>query len=156
MRIFSADGVEEIGLSLLDCRMDQAIEFLPKLGILENDFAKNFTIDASIAGDNSRTERLRDAFIDGIAGREQAPREQVRLNDAATQLGKHPANSTLPCSNSTRKTDFQHAIPRRILAALIVFFINTAMVMGPTPPGTGVNMLATSITERSSTSPTQM
>jgi hypothetical protein len=64
--------------------MHQAVEFLAKLGILENDFAEDFAIDASIAGDDSWPERVRDALIDRIAGREEAPREQVRFNDATT------------------------------------------------------------------------
>jgi hypothetical protein len=105
MRVFCSDGVEEIGLPLLNSGMNQTIEFLPKLRILENNLAQDFAVDASIAGEDSRTKRFRDALVDGIAGRKQAPRQQVRLNDAATQLGKHPAYSTLPCSNSTSKTD---------------------------------------------------
>jgi hypothetical protein len=105
MRVFRSDGIEEIGLSLFDCGMNQAVKLLTKLGILENDFAQGFTVNASIAGDDSWTVGFSDALVDGIAGREEPPREQVRLNDSATQFGKHPADSTLPCSNSTSQTN---------------------------------------------------
>lgn len=37
-------------------------------------------------------------------------------------------------------------VSRRFLAALMVFFISMATVMGPTPPGTGVMKLAFCLT----------
>src|ERR1051325_10097122 len=44
--------------------------------------------------------------------------------------------------------------PRLRSAAVTVFFISMAIVIGPTPPGTGVIAPATSLTRAKSTSPT--
>ena len=48
-----------------------------------------------------------------------------------------------------------YAIPTVCLALSVVLRSNMAMVMGPTPPGTGVMAAATSLTSSKATSPTR-
>src|SRR6516162_7618846 len=74
----------------------------------------------------------------------------------AAEFDKHRPDGTFARGDVAGKPDSQHHIARRMRAALRVFFIKVAIVIGPTPPGTGVSSDATSFTARSSTSPTQM
>src|SRR6185369_6400515 len=80
----------------------------------------------------------------------------VRVDKGTSEFDEHLADGCLSGGDSSGQTHSQHQIPRRMRAALTVFFISVAIVIGPTPPGTGVNIDATSFTDRSSTSPAQM
>src|SRR5262245_26822166 len=136
--------------------MNQFVELrtAPRL-LAEDDVAESGSIDGSIGRQNSRPELLHHGCIHCLTRLEQMMCDLIRIEDGATQLAEHGPNGTFARCDSAGQADPKHHSPRRMRAALIVFFINVAIVIGPTPPGTGVIIDATSLTARSSTSPAQ-
>src|SRR6059036_2303131 len=90
-----------------------------------------------------------------LAGLKEFMGNPVGIDQMASQLNEHHAHRAFAGGDAAREPDSQHQTARRMRAALSVFFMRVAMVIGPTPPGTGVIMDATSLTPRSSTSPAQ-
>src|SRR2546426_12664823 len=82
--------------------------------------------------------------------------DSIGVDQMAAEFYKHRADGALASGNTPSQADSKHQRPRHIRAALLVFFISMAIVIGPTPPETGVIIETTSFTERSSTSPAQM
>src|SRR6516225_2143167 len=82
--------------------------------------------------------------------------DSVRIDEVTSELDEHQADRGFSGGDTAGETNPQHQMERRKRAAFSVFFMRTAIVIGPTPPGTGVSMEATSLTLRSSTSPAQM
>src|SRR5207248_1504216 len=66
---------------------------------------------------------------------------------------ERPRHRRLAAGEAAGEPDRQYH-PRLRFAAATVFFISMAIVIGPTPPGTGVIHRATSATRAKSTSPT--
>jgi hypothetical protein len=143
-------------LTLDDGGMNQAVELSARLRIFENDVAQNPAIDRPIRRQNAVSELLHNGCVHGLAWLKKLMRDVIRFDQMTAEFDKHRADSALARRNSAGQADSKHQSPRRIRAALIVFFMSVAIVMGPTPPGTGEIMDATSFTARSSTSPTQM
>ena len=135
--------------------MNEAVELPAGLRIVKHDFPENLAIDGSVRGENTIAECLNDRHMNRLTGLQQLMCDVVRVDQVASQLDKHTADGALACGDSTGEPDPGHQRPRRIRAAFTVFFISIAIVIGPTPPGTGVSIDATSFTERWSTSPAQ-
>ena len=69
----------------------------------------------------------------------------IGVDGDAAQRSQHPDDGRLPAGNAASESDLEdHA--RLRCAAVTVFCISMAIVIGPTPPGTGVIQDATSRT----------
>ena len=89
------------------------------------------------------------------AGGHHAP-QLLHLEIAHHKLSVAPADRTfVPAEVSVFLTLVDHCLTP-ISAALMVFIMSMQMVMGPTPPGTGVIAEAFSLTCSKSTSPTTL
>ena len=89
-----------------------------------------------------------------VTSRATASRSSVRR----PWLGDPPQDVGLAARNATGQAHPQQGLPRysgtAAAAARTVFFSSSAIVSGPTPPGTGVRADATSRTDGACTSPT--
>src|SRR5215470_6559251 len=117
--------------------MNEPIEGSACFLIFENDITENPAIDGSVWGQNAITELADHGLVHGLAQLKQLMRDLIGLNQMTTEFDKDGPDGTLAGSDSAGQADSEHQTPRRIPAALIVFFMSEAIVMGPTPPGTG-------------------
>src|SRR6185437_1540390 len=81
---------------------------------------------------------------------------RVGVNHRHATGAQHLRYRAFAARQPARQSDPCHFGSRRRCAAARVFFINIAMVSGPTPPGTGVKALASAHAARGSTSPTSV
>src|SRR2546425_4759026 len=156
VRIRRFHFVQPISLALNHCGMDDPVQFCPGLRITENDFSKNIPIDRSIRRQDVFTKGLNRGCIDRLAGPKEFVGDPVRVEEMASELDEHYSHGGLARSDSAGEPCAEHQMARRKRAAFSVFLMSVAIVIGPTPPGTGVIIEATSLTPRSSTSPAQM
>src|SRR5437764_696316 len=113
-------------------------------------------VDRSVRRENARAKFADDGGMHGLTGFKQSVRDSIGIDQTAAEFDEHQPHRALTGGNSSRQPHSKHQSRRRMRAALSVFFIRIAIVIGPTPPGTGVIIDATSFTERSSTSPAHM
>ena len=135
--------------------MNQRVQLRTSLRIAEDDLSENLAANPSIGGKDAIAKSLNHGFIYGLARLKQFVRDPVGIDEVASKLDEHYAHRALARGDAAREPDPEHQMARRMRAALSVFFMSIAIVIGPTPPGTGVIMDATSLTPRSSTSPAQ-
>ena len=86
-----------------------------------------------------------------LGARREAQPLDSKIADSQNNVAKAvvPDPLAVPKRRSARKSDY-----RNCFAALTVFAINIAIVIGPTPPGTGVIAPAFFDTSSNATSPT--
>src|SRR5207244_13446892 len=92
-------------------------------------------------------------LVSRLARRVEVRDDVVGVDRERAEGRERPRHRRLPAGQAAGEANSQdHARLRR--AAATVFFISMAIVIGPTPPGTGVIHPATSRTRAKSTSPT--
>ena len=99
-----------------------------------------------------RRGRRRPGAIDLVRDAVEVEGGEARRRRAARRTCDFP--HAMPPVRPTRSTRTQTRAPARRRAST-VFFMSSAMVSGPTPPGTGVSAPATSRTDGACTSPTR-
>ena len=100
------------------------------------------------SGTGRTIDRVSGRGFAAAAVRGQSPSATTRMRGSASSRG-----SAAGCPGSVHKSGAGH--PRLRQAAVSVFAMSIAMVIGPTPPGTGVIAAATAAASSKATSPDQ-
>src|SRR5262249_20796016 len=109
--------------------------------------------------EDARTVRAHQRLVSRRAGAIEIGDDLVRVDGCAAEVFEHPRDGGLAAGDAPRQTNVQSGVkdhPRLRVAACTVLLINTAMVIGPTPPGTGVIQPAISCAAAKSTSPASL
>ncbi len=143
------------GLGRAHARVHDAIEALPRRGVVEHQRAERRPVERAGRVQHGVAEGGPDLRERLAAGRGDRARDGVEVERAATALGQPAQHERLAARDPARESHPQHARPQLAAAAArTVFAINIAIVSGPTPPGTGVSAPATADTCGACTSPT--
>lgn len=145
-------------------RVNEGVQLLRFLGVGEGERGELLPIDLAIRQENARTVRPHDRFVASFTRAVEPRDDGVGVDRDAAEAGQHAHDGRLPAGDAAGEANAQHRAsardgigghhPRLRFAASTVFFISIAIVIGPTPPGTGVIHDATSRTRAKSTSPT--
>ncbi len=121
--------------------MDDRFEIAPGAGVAEDHCAEFPAIDLAVGADDVAAEAALDGLRGRGAGRHDRVGEQVCVNrrDVARREGREDV--ALARRDAARQRDTDHGA--RPSAAVTVFLSSSAIVSGPTPPGTGVMAPAT-------------
>src|SRR5581483_161545 len=136
-----------------DRRMNQAVEFFQALGSVPDQGTQFGAVNMVVLIQDIVTELLHDGIIGLATGREDLVAELIGFNQHAPEIGKGMSDEGFAARQSSGESYAEH---RRCSAARTVLAISIAIVSGPTPPGTGVNAPATSLTSSGFTSPTNL
>ena len=141
---------EPLADAAVDLGVDDGFEIGAGDAIAEDQPAEGRTIERAIGAQVGGTEAIDDARQSSRAGGDGVAGELVGIDDRGTEGSKPGEAIRLPRRDAAGQgcPPHGHMAARRAAAALTVLRSRTAIVSGPTPPGTGVSAPATSATRR--------
>src|SRR5260370_31380635 len=155
----------------LDARMNDGVEASKFSRVGEDDGGELCAIDAIAAIQNGRAKFADHFFVRGLAGLDEGVREGIGVEYGEAHFAQHDRDRGLTTGDAPGEAEAKHTLgrlpptvgcavatldeilPRRRRAAFTVLLMSMVMVMGPTPPGTGVSAPA-GVTASGCTSPT--
>ena len=132
--------------------MHDGVQPCARRRVREDDVPEPLPVQAAVLGQDPGTESRHHVAVGRAARRHDLVRDPVQVEGGEAGRGQPPEDARLPAGDPPGQADPQGQA--RSPAAFTVFFMRSAMVRGPTPPGTGVSAPATSRTEGACTSPT--
>ena len=137
-----------------DAWVDDGVQACEFRAIREHESAKLGAVHAGLTVGDRWTKFAKDLFIGGLARLNESVRECVGVKNGETQLAEHGRDRALAAGDAAGQSESQHFFDhradavdceveiageaRRRRAALTVLVMSMVIVMGPTPPGTGV------------------
>ena len=129
------------------------VETLAAALIRKHQCAELFSIQRAIWIENLFAKLLRDCLQAGRTRHHDLARRLVRIQHVTPQFFKNRRDKRLTNPDRSCQADAKHTLLPPQTRGLQVFFISIATVNNPTPPGTGVNLPATSAASAGCTSP---
>src|SRR5262249_41430865 len=127
-------------------------------GVREHPRAERLAVDEAGGVEDARPERRHHRRVRSAVRFHELVRDEVQIERQAASRDQLAQDEALSGGDPAGETDAQPGpaaqLPANRVADMTVFFIKSAIVNGPTPPGTGVSADAVSRTEGSWTSPT--
>src|SRR5438132_2618475 len=138
-----------------DSRVHDGVEAI-ELGLIrEDNRAKLCAVHAPRRIDDRTTKFLNDSIVGGLAGFDELVRQPVGVQNREAHFAEHGGDGAFAAGDAAGEAKSEHLFfdyraeavdcvaenfgeARRRRAALTVLLISMVMVMGPTPPGTGV------------------
>src|SRR5712691_739952 len=131
----------------------QAVELGP---VGKNNVRELDPVDAPARIGDGRSELAQDLIVCGLAPFDQSVGQRIGVEDGEAHFAEHGGDGALSAGNSARESESEHFFSdyramaldwvkenlgdaRRRRAAFTVLLMSMAMVIGPTPPGTGVS-----------------
>ncbi len=140
-----------------DARMENGIELREFCMVGENDRAEFFAVNGTVGAKNVLSEFINDGLVRGLTALDELMAERVRVENVKAEFAELRCDPTFAAGDSSGEAESFHkfigranseirhyrvaptaARERRRRAALTVLLMSMVMVMGPTPPGTGV------------------
>lgn len=138
-----------------DTRVDDGVQAREFRAICEYQSSKLGAVHPCLAVGDRWTKFAEDLFVGGLARLKEFVRERVGVKNGETQFPQHGRDRALAAGDAASQSKSQHFLnhradavdceveiageARRRRAALTVLLISMVIVMGPTPPGTGVS-----------------
>ncbi len=116
--------------------MHEVVEDSQTVAIGEDFESQQLAIDFAVRTENTAAEFADNRVIGGPVGQKHFVTEHVGFDQPAAKIFERCSYKTLTAGQAARQSDCQHDCRRS--AESIVFTISVAIVIGPTPPGTGV------------------
>src|SRR5262249_28409104 len=136
-------------------RMKNGVQLREFWRIVENDCAKFFSVDEFVFAENFFAEFANHFFISRQSRFDEPVANKIGFKDMKTQFAQLICDPSLAAGYSSGEAKSPHKrtgpktrhysaalaadFSRRSRAALTVFDMSMVMVIGPTPPGTGVS-----------------
>ena len=137
-----------------DTGVDDGVQAVKFRAIGENECGKFRAIDAALGVGDGGTKFAEDFVVGGLTRLDELVGERVCVKNRKAHIAEHDGNGAFAAGDSAGESESQHfsdhravavdgvaensGATRRNRAAFMVLLMSMVMVIGPTPPGTGV------------------
>ncbi len=139
-----------------DARVHDGVQAVELGAVGKNNVRELDPVDAPACVGDDRSELAQDLIVRGLAPFDQSMGQGIGVEDGEAYFAEHGGDGALSAGNSARESESEHFFSdyramaldwvkenlgdaRRRRAAFTVLHMSMAMVIGPTPPGTGVS-----------------
>ena len=147
--------VELVKHGFADTGMDNGVEPIEFGAVGEDEGAESGAVDAAPGIRDGGAEFTNHVVVGSLAGFDQSVGKSIGVEDGEAHFAEHGGHGAFAAGDAAGEAKSEHAADyrteadecegegfaeaRRSRAALTVLLISMVMVMGPTPPGTGVS-----------------